>query len=209
MERGTLIHLLFEHSMEGKVSPQAFSVLAGGTLKPLPPTDITWRPKDDGVQLYWTNPLTAIDGSTIRELSGAKIFLNGALVKTITLTQTQAGQQTTEFIPMDPKTFGKVELQSIATRNDLTAESDTSEEILVYAGPIYTALDETFDDIENSIPRYTENGWVLTTIVSSSAPNSIATTPDANYTNNMTYTMYLAPVILEIHLILSVSIICP
>ncbi|HOV91907.1 MAG TPA: T9SS type A sorting domain-containing protein [Candidatus Kapabacteria bacterium] len=184
-------------AFDGRESlPASVSVLAGGILKPLPPTDITWRPKDDGVQLYWTNPLTAIDGSTIRELSGAKIFLNGALVKTITLTQTQAGQQTTEFIPMDPKTFGKVELQSIATRNDLTAESDTSEEILVYAGPIYTALDETFDDIENSIPRYTENGWVLTTIVSSSAPNSIATTPDANYTNNMTYTMYLAPVIL-------------
>jgi hypothetical protein len=74
---------LIVKTSDGRESvPVNVSVLAGGTLKPMPPSDLTWRPKDDGVQLFWTNPENAIDGSTIRELSSIKIILNGELVKT-------------------------------------------------------------------------------------------------------------------------------
>lgn len=176
--------------------PVSVSVLAGGTLKPLPPYNITWRPKEDGVQLTWRNPEFAIDGSTIRELSGVKILLNGDVIKTVSLSQIQAGELVSDVIPMDAKTFAKVRLISIATRGEASAESDTTNELLVYAGPIYTTLNETFDDETNSIPRYSEKGWEITSVVASTPPNSIATTPTEKYENNTTYTMYLAPVVL-------------
>ena len=188
---------LFVRASDGRESvPVSVSALAGGALKPLPPQNLTWRPKSDGFEIFWNNPEKSIDGSTIRELSGIKIILNGELVKTLTQSQSQAGAWTSDVIPMQAKTFGKVKLVTIATRNGISQESDSTDEMLVYAGPIYSQLKETFEDESNSIPRYTENGWEVTSLVSSSAPNSIATTPNGKYENNTNYTMYLAPVIL-------------
>ena len=188
---------LIVKTSDGRESvPVNVSVLAGGTLKPMPPSDITWRPKDDGVQLFWTNTENAIDGSTIRELSGIKIILNGELVKTLPMTQLQSGLQISEILQMEPKTFGKVKLITVASRNGITSESDSTPEMLVYAGPVFTSLNETFDDETNSIPHYSEKGWQITSVVSSSAPKSFATSPDESYLNNTTYTFYLAPIVL-------------
>ena len=188
---------LIVKSSDGRESiPISVSVLSGGTLKPLPPSDLSWRPKENGVQLFWTNPENAIDGSSIRELSGIKIFVNGELVKTLPMTQLQSGLQITDLVQMTPKTFGKVKLITIASRNGITTESDSTPEKLVYAGSVFTSLNETFDDETNSIPHYSEKGWQTTSVVSSSTPNSFATSPTESYLNNTTYTFYLAPVVI-------------
>lgn len=172
------------------------SVLAGGALKPLPPTNLTWRPTPNSVILSWINPSKSIDGSVIRELSKIKIYnaKNNSLIKEIDVNQTQAGLEFSTTIDLNGEKFEKIYLTAIAQRNDKTEESDKTLPIVVYQGSIRNSISENFDQ-ETIIPLFTENGWVRTTRTFQTPPNSLASTDKDRYETNVNYDLILPPLI--------------
>lgn len=171
------------------------SILVGGALKPNPPSSFSWRPLEDGVLLSWINPSKSIDGSNIRGFDHINIYVNDTLQEAVTQSQDLAGLKASYKLNMSPKTFAKIQITAVASRNEKSEESDYTQPSIVYAGPIYTTFSENFDDVANIIPHYVENGWDVTSKVSKSAPNSIAASPKGKYQINKNYELYLPPMI--------------
>lgn len=172
----------------------SISILAGGALKPNPPSNVTWLPENEAVKISWTNPNKAIDGNSIRELSKINIYINGALFKSIDENQSQAGLDASVTIPLTSGTFAKMKITAVASRDDKTAESDPSHEFVIYAGQLYSTFSENFDGATIT-PHFSEKGWVTTTEKAFTAPNSLATTPGAKYETNTNYSLYLPPLV--------------
>jgi hypothetical protein len=177
-------------------TPTMVSILVGGALKPNVPSNLSWKPLADGVNLSWTNPSTAIDGTPVRDLKAINIYVNGKLNQTILQDNTQAGNNVTAKINMEPKTFAKVYISAVATRNGTDAESDFTDSYIVYAGSVFSTISENFDDTNNVTPHYTENGWSITNEVSYSAPNCLASSPNAKYQINTNYELYFPPLVI-------------
>lgn len=171
------------------------SILVGGALKPNAPTSVSWKPLEDGVLLSWINPSKSIDGTNIRDLKQINIYVNDTLKATAPQSQDLAGLFATYKLNMLPKTFAKIQLTAVATRNEKSEESDYTQQYIVYAGPIYSTFSENFDDVNNIIPHYLENGWGITSKVSKSAPNSLAASPNGKYQINKNYELYFPPMV--------------
>lgn len=170
------------------------TIIAGGALKPNPPSNVNWSPLTDGIKLSWTNPDKSIDGLEVRELSAINIYLDGNLVKTFNQTQAQIGKTITEIINFKPNSFSKLKLTAVASRDGKTSESDFTKDFIVYAGQIYNIITENFDG-QTVVPYYSENGWVLTSAKANSGQKAIGTTNGEKYSTSTNYELILPPMI--------------
>ncbi|OGU57530.1 MAG: hypothetical protein A2X64_04695 [Ignavibacteria bacterium GWF2_33_9] len=170
------------------------AIKAGGALKPNPPSEISWRPTNNGFILSWISPDKAIDGSDIRELSAINIYVDNLLFKTVNQTQINAGTYVSEEIQFPEKTFAKVKFTAVATRSENTSESEFTEDMLVYAGQLFTSFSENFDG-EEIMPLYQENGWGLTDEKVVSGPNAYCTVPGDKYETKTDYYLYFSPMV--------------
>ncbi len=191
----TYTYTLKVKTPEGREStPVSTSILAGGALKPLPPTAISWNPEGSKINLFWTNPEKAIDGTDIRDLSKINIYIDGSLNKTFDMQANQTGAFVSASIDLADR-YGKLTLSAVATRGGKSEESNLTEPIVVFAGPVYTKYSENFDG-EISMPFFAENSWIITNAKAQSPQNALVSNSDSKYLTNANYTMILPPVII-------------
>ena len=192
----TYTYTLKVRTPEGRESiPVSVSILAGGALKPLPPTAISWNPEGTKINLFWTNPSNAIDGTAIRDLSKINIYIDGTLINSVDMQANQTGATVASSIDLGDKKFGKLTLTAVATRGGKSEESNFTEPIVVFAGQIYTKYNENFDG-ETVMPFFAENSWMITNTTYQTEPNSLVSNSESKYATNTNYTMILPPVII-------------
>lgn len=198
VDGNTYTYTLKVETTDKKTSiPVSVTVLAGGALKPLSPENISWRPSNNSVKIWWTNPSKSIDGSQVRDLFKIKIYnINNVLIKEVDVNQSVAGKDFETTIDLGAEKFEKIYLTAVAKRGDKTDESDKTQSFVVYQGGIRSTISENFDG-DSLISMFTENGWVKTTRTFQTAPNSFASTDKDRYETNSSYDLILPPLVVS------------
>ncbi|TAL71090.1 MAG: T9SS type A sorting domain-containing protein [Bacteroidetes bacterium] len=185
------------HTTEGLESILVNStVVAGGGLKPFPPTKISSRPTSTGIILSWENPMYHTDSTYSQDVNKIDIYVDSVKNQTYS-GSIQAGQISGMTLNIQPNQFHQVKLKAIGKRGSIETESDFSGTLLTYAGNVLTELSDSFDISPDPIVKYTTNGWGTTNIKSISPPNSITDSPQGDYPNNNSNFLYFQPVIIS------------
>ncbi len=172
----------------------------GGNIKPKAISNLTWRPKANGVQLRWTNPnLTVADEPLLDELRIAIYDVEkNQLIKKIDNQKFTAGENSDYTIELATDKFYELNVKAIAVRGGVETESDFySNKVIAFSGNPKNDLSENFDNIENRVPIYNKGKWNTTSTKAASAPNSFTDSPDGNYANNANEFFIMAPVVLS------------
>ncbi len=171
----------------------SISGIVGGSLEPKAPENIMAIPKQNGIQIIWTNPVEHTDGTYLYDLHSIEIYVDDELQQTVSGTEIQAGEQSSYFVELPTEKFYKIKLKAKTKRGDFTKNSVYSQEIIAYSGAPLLEFEENFDDEQNLIPTYKTGTWGLTTEAAYSTPNSLTDSPNDRYSNNDHYMIYFAP----------------
>jgi photosystem II stability/assembly factor-like uncharacterized protein len=176
------------------------SGMAGGSPKPMPPTEFTWRPVPTGILIMWKSPDKNIEG--FQFIDKLKLNLYDAstnnIIKTFDDTQIQAGVYSSMLLTIDTRKFYNLSIKSVGVRSGVDTESDfASNIVLAYSGAAFTEINEDFDDINNIIPHYSTGNWGTSDEKAKSMPNSLNQSPHSNYGKNINNLYVLPPVILS------------
>ncbi|OGU90890.1 MAG: hypothetical protein A2220_02325 [Ignavibacteria bacterium RIFOXYA2_FULL_35_10] len=172
------------------------SVVAGGGLKPFPPSKISTKPTSNGVLLSWENPMYHTDSTYCHDVIKVDIYVDDAMNQTFS-GSIQAGQNSSIALNISPNQFHLIKLKAIAKRGQIETESDFSDKFIAYAGDVLSELTDNFDTTPDPIAKYTTEGWGTTTVKSISAPNSLTDSPEGKYQNNAFNYVYFPPVIIS------------
>lgn len=175
------------------------SAIAGGNPKPMPPTNISWRPNTDGIILSWRNPSTNIDGNDLNDkLKFVVLDYNSEAVLGTFEDNLAAGQISTALLNIPTEKYYKLRFKAIAVRGSIETSSDYSQEfMLAYSGTPLNDLSENFDNASSLTPHYKEGTWGVTTAKASSPPNSFTDSPSGNYLSKRDDNLLFAPVVIQ------------
>jgi hypothetical protein len=175
------------------------SAIAGGNPKPMPPTNISWRPNTNGIIISWRNPSENVEGKDMNEkLKFVVLDYNTEAVLGTFEDNLAVGEISTAMLNLPTEKYYRLRFKSITVRGSIETSSDYSQESLIaYAGAPLSVLTETFDDAENMTPHYKEGTWGLTTAKASSPPNSFTDSPSGNYLPNRDDVLMFPPVVIQ------------
>jgi hypothetical protein len=191
-----------ETETENGLKSSKVEILAtvGGNQKPKPVTELTWRPKSNGINLIWRNPSQTIDNEPL--LDELKIAIYDAktnqLIEKIGPSNFTAGANSNYTVVLETEKFYELNIKAIAVRGGVETESDYAlNGVIAFSGNAKSDIAETFDIPQSRVPVYIKGKWGLTTTKSSTAPNSFTDSPDANYAVNSNEYFMLPPVVLS------------
>ena len=188
---------VYTHTTEGLESGLIYtSIVAGGGLKPFPPSKLSVKPTSNGVALSWENPTYHTDSTYSHDVIKIDIYVDSIKNQTFS-GSIQAGQISSIALNIQPNQFHLIKLKAIAKRGQVETESDFSSEFIAYAGDVLNKLVDNFDATPDPIAKYTTEGWGTTTVKSISAPNSLTDSPNGKYENNAFNYIYFPPVVIS------------
>ncbi|MDT3739021.1 MAG: T9SS type A sorting domain-containing protein [Candidatus Kapabacteria bacterium] len=182
-----------------KSARNVINALVGGNPKPKPPTELTWRPVPNGIQLTWKNPSqTVMDQPFLDNLKIAVYNAkNGTLIEKFGDSEFIAGGMSSHTVALDPDMFYEINVKAVGVRGSVETESDTTQRVVAYAGVPKSEFDETFDIPQNRVPVFIKGGWATSTAKAASSPNSFTDSPTGNYPVQSFEYFIMAPVILS------------
>lgn len=184
------------------------SSVAGGELKPMPPTNLVAKPNENGMQLSWTTPSTHIDGSPFHDLKRIRIYRNDVLIDSVSVPTIQAGTTASTILNLPKKQFYNIKISAVGERSGKLTESDISATVFSYSGAPLTELNATFDGTDTvayTSVNYTTQGainpngskWGKYTAKTASPPNCMTDSPSGNYKINEINSLILAPIVVQ------------
>jgi len=183
------------HTSDGlESSIVSISGIAGGSLKPKAPYNLSAEPDEKGIKLTWMNPNEHTDGSFFHDFEKISIYSDGQQVATF--DGVAPGEISTYVLEVPTKKFYLIKLKAVGKRGTIETESDFSEEILAYSGAPYTTFIDRFDDEAVRLPVYTLDAWAITNKAFVSEPNCLTDSPDANYPRFKVTSIIFAPAVI-------------
>ncbi len=175
------------------------TAIGGGNPKPMPPTDITWRPVANGIRIIWRNPSKNVEGETFNDKIKFNVYHSANAELIVSLDNNYvAGAISSAVIELPTEAFYKLRFRAVGVRtNNETVSEWANEELIAYSGAPLNSLEENFDNAGSLVPNYKTGPWGLTNAKSSSPPNSWTDSPTGNYQRNVRHDYMLAPVILS------------
>jgi hypothetical protein len=185
------------YTNEGLESGLIYTTLvAGGGLKPFPPTKISAKSISNGFLLSWENPMYHTDSTYCHDVIQIDIYVDD--VKNQSFTESiQAGHKSAIAMNLEINKFHIVKLKAVAKRGQLETESEFSDVTVAYAGNPLGQLNDNFDIVPDPTARYSNEGWGITDVKSVSSPNSLTDSPNGKYENNAKNFIYFPPVIIS------------
>jgi hypothetical protein len=188
-------------------TPTSATVLTGGALEPMPPTDVIAKPHTDGIEVYWTNPAMHVDSSYFHDFERIVFYADDRAVDSVTVPVVQAGNQSRYILRLPTKQFRWITLRAVGKRGERFTYSASTRPVLAYSGAPLGQFVATFDrDAGDTIAFYgfnirTNDGiivptnpqWARTSVRSLSSPNSLTDSPSGNYVPGTTNFLVLAP----------------
>lgn len=183
----------------GQESPLVtISGVAGGALQPFPPKIILARPNENGILLTWENPGLHIDSSYFHDYETLEVYSGNEKIYSIEKTNLLTGQIQTLLLPLPTKKFYELKIRAVGKRGSKLTPSEFSNEVLAYSGAPLQSLYETFDNLDDLTPFYT-NGttdkWGITNKVFNTPPNSLTDSPTGDYKPKSENYVIFAPVV--------------
>lgn len=176
----------------------ASSAFAAGSQQPGQPEIISVTPDASlNCEILLKLPTLRSDNITsLVNMNKANIYFDNKLYFTKQLLPSDTGKVIKLTTVLPEKGYYRIQ----ATVSDTlhitgfeSKESELSNMIVIYAGPVESILSENFDS--QSLPRYYISGaWGRTSNISYSAPNCITESPEGNYLNNSRDTLRLFPI---------------
>lgn len=175
---------------------------AGGTEKPDSVLINDFEVFEDGgdhisTKLFVQIPNTRADKSTpLTNVKRLEIFGNGELLRLFPLLKEEIGTEVQVNITKEIGTYSNIKCVLVAgyEESGLGEQfSDTSNTIFSYEGSKLGFNDSKEINFEDKTELYYSDEWQVTTEIAESVPNSISTSPNADYEPKKEYTLYLEP----------------
>lgn len=179
-------------------NPVSISGVAGGALKPMPPTELIARPNENGILLSWLNPETHIDNSYFSDFEKVIIYdaEDETELATVDAEEMVPGQVSEYLLEVPVAEFYHIKMVAVGKRGDTETPSDFSETVFGYSGAPMTHLSESFD-AETIIPYYTNGTWGITDEIAYDGEYSFTDSPGGNYERESINRVYFAPQVIS------------
>ncbi len=166
------------------------SVYCGGAAQPNPVSLFSVVDDTDGVWLYWRNPVSQIDGTSLNDLAYILIYRDDNLIDSVAQTMADTGQSRSYFDTILGYHRYRVQVRDNETPLNT---SESSPEIFGYGG-LLKSYDEGFELGPGSL--YRTGTWDTTGLQSHQGMLSLTDSPVGNYPLATTSYVLLPPVVL-------------
>jgi len=188
------------NDVRGESEFYSFDVKAGGSIEPMPITDLASSPSDDGLMLSWVNPITTVNGIDFTYFDRAKIFIGENLVAEVSESELENDNGTLSYNLITDELglfYEEISVVIVAKRNDEEVESQNNPSLeYAYAGPVSNGYANSFEDDFNTYAmfKFGENQWQTTDAKAAEGTYSLTDSePGVNYSPELNDGFILAP----------------